>query len=128
MVTTAEKTVGYITQIIGPVVDVKFASGQLPKIYNALKIQGTNPAGAEVSVTCEVQQLLGDSQVRAVSMSSTDGLTRGMKVVDTGAPISVPVGTATLGRIFNVLGEPVDEKGPVNNETTSPIHRAAPKL
>lgn len=128
MVTTAEKTVGYITQIIGPVVDVKFASGQLPRIYNALKIQGTNPAGAEVSVTCEVQQLLGDSQVRAVSMSSTDGLTRGMEVVDTGAPISVPVGTATLGRIFNVLGEPVDEKGPVNNETTSPIHRAAPKL
>jgi F-type H+-transporting ATPase subunit beta len=128
MVTTAEKTVGYITQIIGPVVDVKFASGQLPKIYNALKIQGTNPAGAEVSVTCEVQQLLGDSQVRAVSMSSTDGLTRGMEVVDTGAPISVPVGTATLGRIFNVLGEPVDEKGPVNNEATSPIHRSAPKL
>ncbi|QQE64389.1 F0F1 ATP synthase subunit beta [Leptolyngbya sp. BL0902] len=128
MVTTAEKTVGYITQIIGPVVDVKFASGQLPKIYNALKIQGTNPAGVEVSVTCEVQQLLGDSQVRAVSMSSTDGLTRGMEVVDTGAPISVPVGTATLGRIFNVLGEPVDEKGPVNNEATSPIHRSAPKL
>ena len=129
MVTTAEKTnVGYITQIIGPVVDVKFASGEMPKIYNALKIQGTNPAGAEVAVTCEVQQLLGDAQVRAVAMSSTDGLIRGMEVVDTGAPISVPVGASTLGRIFNVLGEPVDEKGPVNLETTSPIHRAAPKL
>ncbi|MEB3250768.1 MAG: F0F1 ATP synthase subunit beta [Cyanobacteriota bacterium] len=129
MVTTAEKTnVGYITQIIGPVVDVKFASGEMPKIYNALKIQGTNPAGAEVAVTCEVQQLLGDSQVRAVAMSSTDGLIRGMEVVDTGAPISVPVGASTLGRIFNVLGEPVDEKGPVNLEATSPIHRAAPKL
>jgi F-type H+-transporting ATPase subunit beta len=129
MVTTAEKTnVGYITQIIGPVVDVKFASGEMPKIYNALKIQGTNPAGAEVAVTCEVQQLLGDSQVRAVAMSSTDGLIRGMEVVDTGAPISVPVGASTLGRIFNVLGEPVDEKGPVNMEATSPIHRAAPKL
>ena len=129
MVTTAEKTnVGYITQIIGPVVDVKFASGEMPKIYNALKIQGTNPAGAEVAVTCEVQQLLGDAQVRAVAMSSTDGLIRGMEVVDTGAPISVPVGASTLGRIFNVLGEPVDEKGPVNMETTSPIHRAAPKL
>ncbi|XGB41104.1 MAG: F0F1 ATP synthase subunit beta [Nodosilinea sp. LVE1205-7] len=129
MVTTAEKTnVGYITQIIGPVVDVKFASGEMPRIYNALKIQGTNPAGSEVSVTCEVQQLLGDSQVRAVAMSSTDGLIRGMEVVDTGAPISVPVGASTLGRIFNVLGEPVDEKGPVNLETTSPIHRAAPKL
>jgi F-type H+-transporting ATPase subunit beta len=129
MVTTAEKTnVGYITQIIGPVVDVKFASGEMPKIYSALKIQGTNPAGAEVAVTCEVQQLLGDAQVRAVAMSSTDGLIRGMEVVDTGAPISVPVGASTLGRIFNVLGEPVDEKGPVNMETTSPIHRAAPKL
>jgi len=129
MVTTAEKTnVGYITQIIGPVVDVKFASGEMPKIYNALKIQGTNPAGAEVSVTCEVQQLLGDSQVRAVAMSSTDGLIRGMEVFDTGSPINVPVGASTLGRIFNVLGEPIDEKGPVNNETTSPIHRSAPKL
>ena len=129
MVTTAEKTnVGYITQIIGPVVDAKFPAGEMPKIYNALKITGKNPAGTEVSVTCEVQQLLGDSQVRAVAMSSTDGLVRGMEVVDGGAPISVPVGTPTLGRIFNVLGEPVDEKGDVDMSTTSPIHRAAPKL
>lgn len=128
MVTTAEKTVGFITQVIGPVVDVQFPSGQLPKIYNALKITGTNPGGNEVSVTCEVQQLLGDDQVRTVAMSSTDGLTRGMEAVDTGAPISVPVGTATLGRIFNVLGEPVDNKGPVENTETSPIHRSAPKL
>jgi len=129
MVTTAEKTnVGYITQIIGPVVDAKFPAGEMPKIYNALKITGKNPAGNEVSVTCEVQQLLGDSQVRAVAMSSTDGLVRGMEVVDGGAPISVPVGTPTLGRIFNVLGEPVDEKGDVDMSTTSPIHRAAPKL
>ncbi|MBE9139376.1 F0F1 ATP synthase subunit beta [Nodosilinea sp. LEGE 07088] len=129
MVTTAEQTnIGYITQVIGPVVDIKFPAGELPRIYNALKIQGTNPAGNEVSVTCEVQQLLGDSQVRAVSMSATDGLVRGMKVVDTGLPISVPVGTSTLGRIFNVLGEPVDEKGPVTADTTSPIHRSAPKF
>ncbi len=129
MVTTAEKTnTGVISQIIGPVVDVKFPSGELPRIYNALKISGKNPTGADVSVTCEVQQLLGDSQVRAVSMSSTDGLVRGMEVQDLGAPISVPVGTATLGRIFNVLGEPVDEKGPVNAESSSPIHREAPKL
>ncbi|PSR17194.1 F0F1 ATP synthase subunit beta [filamentous cyanobacterium CCP3] len=129
MVTTAEKTnVGYVTQVIGPVVDIKFPAGEMPKIYNALRIEGTNPAGNDVAVTCEVQQLLGDSQVRAVSMSSTDGLVRGMKVVDLGAPISVPVGAATLGRIFNVLGEPVDEKGPVNVETTSPIHRSAPKF
>jgi F-type H+-transporting ATPase subunit beta len=129
MVTTAEKTnIGFISQIIGPVVDAKFPAGKLPQIYNALVVSGTNPTGQEVSVTCEVQQLLGDSQVRAVAMSSTDGLVRGMEVVDTGAPISVPVGAPTLGRIFNVLGEPVDEKGPVNNDKTLPIHRDAPKL
>ncbi|MGD1948439.1 MAG: F0F1 ATP synthase subunit beta [Leptolyngbyaceae cyanobacterium] len=129
MVTTAEKTNnGYITQIIGPVVDVKFPAGELPSIYNALKIEGTNPAGQTVSVTCEVQQLLGDSQVRAVAMRSTDGLIRGMEVTDLGSPINVPVGPPTLGRIFNVLGEPVDEKGDVDMSTTLPIHRAAPKL
>ncbi|HEY9641977.1 MAG TPA: F0F1 ATP synthase subunit beta, partial [Coleofasciculaceae cyanobacterium] len=129
MVTTAEKTnVGYITQIIGPVVDAKFPAGQMPRIYNALSVKGTNSAGQEISVTCEVQQLLGDNQIRAVAMSSTDGLVRGMEAVDTGAPISVPVGTATLGRIFNVLGEPVDEKGPVATDETSPIHRSAPKF
>lgn len=129
MVTTAEKTnVGYITQVIGPVIDAKFASGELPKIYNALIVRGTNPAGREISVTCEVQQLLGDSQVRAVAMSSTDGMVRGMEVTDLGRPISVPVGTPTLGRIFNVLGEPVDEKGPVDQENLSPIHRESPKL
>ena len=129
MVTTTEKTnVGYITQIIGPVVDVKFPAGKLPQIYDALTINGVNRAGNQVSVTCEVQQLLGDGQVRAVSMSTTDGLTRGMEVADTGSPISVPVGQATLGRIFNVLGEPVDEKGDVDMSSTMPIHRPAPKL
>ena len=129
MVTTAEKAnIGYITQIIGPVVDVKFPNGQMPQIYNALTIKGKNEAGQDVSVTCEVQQLLGDTQVRAVSMSTTDGLVRGMEVTDTGAAITVPVGAATLGRIFNVLGEPVDNMGPVNNEATFPIHRPAPKF
>jgi len=129
MVTTTEKTnTGVLTKIIGPVVDVEFPSGKMPQIYNALKIAGKNEAGQDVSVTCEVQQLLGDNQVRAVSMSSTDGLVRGMEVVDTGAPISVPVGPATLGRIFNVLGETVDNMGPVNTEETFPIHRPAPKL
>jgi F-type H+/Na+-transporting ATPase subunit beta len=129
MVTTTEKTsVGYVTQIIGPVVDIKFPSGKLPAIYNALRIEGKNEAGQDMVVTCEVQQLLGDSQVRAVSMSSTDGLVRGMETIDTGAPIAVPVGAATLGRIFNVLGEPVDEKGPVDMSQTMPIHREAPKL
>ncbi|AFY75789.1 MAG: F0F1 ATP synthase subunit beta [Hydrococcus sp. C42_A2020_068] len=128
MVATTEKTVGKITQIIGPVIDAEFPSGKLPRIYNALKVQGKNSAGQDVSVTCEVQQLLGDNQVRAVAMSSTDGLVRGMDISDTGAPISVPVGKATLGRIFNVLGEPVDEKGPVEVTETFPIHRPAPKL
>jgi F-type H+-transporting ATPase subunit beta len=129
MVTTTEqKNIGVITQIIGPVVDVEFATGKMPQIYNALKIEGRNEAGQDVSVTCEVQQLLGDNQVRAVSMSSTDGLVRGMEVVDTGAPISVPVGKPTLGRIFNVLGEPVDDRGPVESEETFPIHRPAPKF
>lgn len=129
MVTTAEKAnIGYITQIIGPVIDAKFPQGQMPKIYNAVLVEGTNEAGQEVSVTCEVQQLLGDNQVRAISMSTTDGLVRGMEVTDTGAPISVPVGPATLGRIFNVLGEPIDNMGPVDNEETFPIHRDAPKF
>ncbi|MEB3220128.1 MAG: F0F1 ATP synthase subunit beta [Nostocales cyanobacterium 94392] len=129
MVTTAEQTkTGYITQVIGPVVDVKFPNGKMPAIYNALNIKGTNEAGQEISLTCEVQQLLGDNQVRAVSMTSTDGLVRGMEAIDTGAPISVPVGKATLGRIFNVLGETVDNRGPVGTDERSPIHRDAPKL
>ncbi|MCC5616189.1 F0F1 ATP synthase subunit beta [Nostoc sp. CHAB 5836] len=129
MVTIAEKTnIGYITQIIGPVVDVKFPGGKLPQIYNALIIKGSNEAGQEINLTVEVQQLLGDNQVRTVAMSSTEGLVRGLEVVDTGASISVPVGKATLGRIFNVLGEPVDNRGPVNAETTLPIHRSAPKF
>jgi F-type H+-transporting ATPase subunit beta len=129
MVTTAEKTnIGYITQIIGPVVDVKFPGGKLPQIYNALKITATNEAGQEINLTVEVQQLLGDNQVRAVAMSSTDGLVRGLEVVDTGAPISVPVGKVTLGRIFNVLGEPVDNQGPVNAQETLPIHRPSPQF
>jgi F-type H+/Na+-transporting ATPase subunit beta len=127
MVSTATKTnVGYITRIIGPVVDVKFPGGKLPQIYNALTISGKNEAGQDVAVTCEVQQLLGDTQVRAVSMSTTDGLVRGMEVVDTGASIQVPVGLPTLGRIFNVIGEPVDNLGPVNTSESMPIHRSAP--
>jgi F-type H+/Na+-transporting ATPase subunit beta len=127
MVSTAVQThVGYITQIIGPVVDVKFPGGKLPQIYNALTISGKNEAGQDVAVTCEVQQLLGDSQVRAVSMSTTDGLVRGMEVVDTGKSIQVPVGIPTLGRIFNVIGEPVDNLGPVDTSESMPIHRSAP--
>ena len=120
------KNVGRVVQIIGPVLDIAFPQNQVPNIYNALTIISKNAAGLEVSVTCEVQQLLGDSCVRAVSMNPTDGLMRGMEVLDTGKPLTVPVGKATLGRIFNVLGEPVDNMGPVNNEDSLPIHRTAP--
>ena len=122
---------GKVVQIIGPVVDVEFERGQLPSIYNALKIKGEYKSGNEtlkLNITLEVQSHLGDDTVRAVAMSSTDGLTRGMDAADTGAPISVPVGQKTLGRIMNVLGEPVDEMGPIGNEKTYPIHRAAPKF
>ena len=112
---------GYITQIIGPVLDIEFPSGNLPPIYSAIKIETEDG-----STIVEVQQLLGDNKVRAVSMRSTDGLKRGTEAIDLGAPISVPVGTTTLGRIFNVIGEPVDEQGDVSYDETLPIHRDAP--
>lgn len=114
-------TQGSITQIIGPVLDIEFPNGKLPKVFNALKVQGPND-----TITCEVQQLLGDNKVRAVAMSSTEGLKRGSEVIDTEQPITVPVGIPTLGRIFNVLGEPVDELGTVESEDSLPIHRSAP--
>ena len=113
---------GYVTQIIGPVLDIEFPDGNLPPIYSAIKIETADGQGNVV----EVQQLLGDNKVRAVSMRSTDGLRRGVEAVDLGAPISVPVGTPTLGRIFNVIGEPVDEQGDVTYDETLPIHRDAP--
>jgi F-type H+-transporting ATPase subunit beta len=120
MVNTATNA-GFITQIIGPVVDIEFPGGKLPRIYNAVVVgQGDS------SVTCEVQQLLGNNRVRAVSMTSTDGLKRGMSVSDKGIPITVPVGKVTLGRIFNVLGVPVDEMGDLNVTETLPIHRSSP--
>nr|YP_009546291.1 ATP synthase CF1 beta subunit [Gelidium gabrielsonii]AYO27639.1 ATP synthase CF1 beta subunit [Gelidium gabrielsonii] len=120
MVTT---TNGFVIQIIGPVLDIEFPNGQLPKVFNALKVNSNDD-----TITCEVQQLLGDNRVRAVAMSSTEGLKRGIKVVDTGAPITVPVGIPTLGRIFNVLGEPVDNLGDVKSDDTLPIHRSAPSF
>jgi len=113
---------GYVTQIIGPVLDIEFSDGNLPPIYSAIKISTDDGIGNIV----EVQQLLGDNKVRAVSMRSTDGLKRGVEAIDLGAPISVPVGTTTLGRIFNVIGEPVDEQGEVSYDETLPIHREAP--
>ena len=121
-----KNNVGRITQIIGPVIDAVFSPGKMPNIYNALVIEATNEAGQEVAVTCEVQQLLGDHCVRAVAMNATDGLMRGMDVVDTGSALNVPVGKTTLGRIFNVLGEVVDGLEDVNAEQRLPIHRKAP--
>nr|YP_010443664.1 ATP synthase CF1 beta subunit [Merotricha bacillata]UTE94551.1 ATP synthase CF1 beta subunit [Merotricha bacillata] len=118
-----EVNVGYTCQIIGPVLDITFPSGKLPKIYNAITIKTDN-----ANLVCEVQQLLGDNRVRAVAMSSTDGLKRGAEAIDTGAPISVPVGAVTLGRIFNVLGVPVDELGDIESSPTLPIHRNAPSF
>ena len=113
---------GYVTQIIGPVLDIEFSDGNLPPIYSAIKISTDDGIGNIV----EVQQLLGDNKVRAVSMRSTDGLKRGIEAIDLGAPITVPVGTTTLRRIFNVIGEPVDEQGEVSYDETLPIHREAP--
>jgi F-type H+-transporting ATPase subunit beta len=120
MVETTNK--GYVCQIIGPVLDIEFPSGNLPPIYSAIRIETADGLGNIV----EVQQLLGDNKVRGVSMRSTDGLKRGVEAIDLGTPILVPVGTPTLGRIFNVIGEPVDERGDVSLDETLPIHRDAP--
>ena len=120
----AAPAIGRVIAITGPVVDIEFPQGQLPAIYSAVEIQreGVEP------LVCEVQQHLGNNWVRSVAMTTTDGLARGAEVVDTGGPISVPVGPATLGRVFDVLGRPIDGKGPVNAEQRYPIHRPAPSF
>ncbi len=114
---------GIITQVIGAVIDVKFPSGKLPPILNALTTQNNNK-----TLVLEVAQHLGESEVRTIAMDSTEGLTRGQPVIDTGAPISVPVGRETLGRIMNVIGEPIDERGKISNKQTAPIHAPAPEF
>jgi F-type H+-transporting ATPase subunit beta len=128
----AEKTeerFGTVVTIIGPVIDVEFESEELPEIYSAIRLDhepAEGEKGVAVHLTAEVQQHLGRNQVRAVAMSSTDGVVRGMKVLDTGGPITVPVGPETLGRIFNLLGEPIDELGPVETKERRPIHADPP--
>ena len=117
--------VGKVVQIIGPVVDVEFFSDDLPQINHAMTIKDEEQG---INLVVEVAQHLGDNIVRGVSMSSTDGLVRGMDAVDTGASITVPVGEECLGRIFNVLGDPIDEKGPVDAKIFYPIHRPPPKF
>ena len=121
------ENIGLITQVIGSTFDVEFPEDKLPAIYNAIKIN-SNERGVEIHLTGEVQQHLGGGRVRCVALGTTDGLQRGMKCVDTGAPVSVPVGKETLGRVFNLLGEPVDKRGPVKAKEFRPIHRDAPAL
>ncbi|HLQ48844.1 MAG TPA: F0F1 ATP synthase subunit beta, partial [Candidatus Dormibacteraeota bacterium] len=122
MPTAAPTATGRVIQITGPVVDIEFPAGHLPAIYNAVGIQREG----QVPLTCEVQQHLGNNWVRSVAMTTTDGLARGVAVLDTGGPISVPVGEVTLGRVFDVLGNAIDGKEPVSRENTLPIHRSAP--
>src|SRR5262249_20579424 len=117
---------GKIAQVIGPGVDVEFEGGKLPKILNALKVTNPGISNAKDNLTLEVAQHLGEGTVRTIAMDTSDGLVRGMEVRDTGAPIAMPVGNECLGRILNVIGEPVDERGPVNAKKSAPIHRAPP--
>ena len=119
---------GRITQVIGPVVDVEFPPGQLPKIYDALTVSNPSISDAAGNLVLEVAQHLGESSVRSIGMDSTEGLVRGMDVTATGNPISMPVGDAVLGRILNVVGHPVDEAGPVNAKLHMPIHREPPQF
>src|SRR5271166_4964352 len=119
-------TQGKVVQVIGPVVDVEFPDGKLPKILSALKMTNPSISPARDNLTLEVAAHLGESTVRAVAMDTTDGLVRGMTVVDTGAPIAMPVGPECLGRILNVIGDPVDDGPPVRTKMRMPIHRAAP--
>ena len=126
----AEKNIGRIVQVIGPVIDVEFEAGKLPEIYSALHVVSDGKSGGAVlDVVCEVEQHLGENRVRAVAMKATDGMQRGMQVTDLGEPITVPVGPETLGRILNVLGEPVDYPDrPLKTKERWPIHRPAPSL
>jgi F-type H+-transporting ATPase subunit beta len=124
---TAIRNIGKVVQVIGPVLDVEFEAEHLPELYNALEINGKAPDGSDIRVTVEVQQHIGRNQVRAVAMSSTDAVVRGMEVVDTGGAITVPVGAPALGRILNVLGEPVDNGAPIAKDAKRwPIHRKRP--
>jgi len=125
--TAPTKTIGRVVQVIGPVLDVAFEADHLPELYNALSIDGVSDAGDRIRVVAEVQQHIGRNQVRAVAMSSTDAVVRGMEVVDTGGPISVPVGSVPLGRILNVLGDPVDNGADIPADALRwPIHRKRP--
>src|SRR4029077_12648317 len=124
---TSAANIGHITQIIGSTFDVEYEEGSLPAIYNAVKIVSEHK-GVKINLTGEVQQHLGGGRVRCIALGSTDGLIRGQDCVDTGEPVKVPVGKATLGRVFNVTGDAVDGRGPVDAEDYWPIHREPPAL
>ena len=124
---TTTSNIGQITQVIGSTFDAEFAEDRLPAIYNAVKIE-SDEKGVKINLTGEVQQHLGGGRVRCVALGTTDGLKRGQDCVDLGVPVSVPVGDATLGRVFNLLGNPVDGRGPVETDEHWPIHREAPPL
>src|SRR5215471_15693378 len=124
---TATGTIGKITQVIGSTFDAEFDEGHMPAIYNAVKIN-SEKKGVKINLTGEVQQHLGGGRVRCVALGSTDGMVRNMEVLDTGGPVTVPVGEVTLGRVFNLLGEPIDNRGPVNVTERWPIHRDAPPV
>ena len=120
---------GHIVQVIGPVVDVEFSEGHIPAVLNALHITRKSPeTGEEDVLVCEVQQHLGEDRVRSVAMDSTDGLVRGMKVIDQDGPISVPVGQEVLGRMMNITGQPIDGKGEIISKTKYGIHRESPEF
>src|SRR5262245_64994034 len=124
---TAIHNIGKVVQVIGPVLDVEFEAEHLPELYNALEITGKSASGEDIHVIAEVQQHIGRNQVRAVAMSTTDGIERGFEVIDTGASISVPVGATALGRILNVVGDPVDNGPPIPKDAPRwPIHRKRP--
>ncbi|HUS19056.1 MAG TPA: F0F1 ATP synthase subunit beta, partial [Terriglobales bacterium] len=123
------ENIGKVIQIAGPAVDLQFGEGKLPPIYQAIRVTSEGFTTTEkIDVILEVQQHLGEGRVRCVAMQATDGMVRGMKAIDQGGPISVPVGKQTLGRVMNVIGEPVDNLGPVNAEKRLPIHRLAPSF
>jgi len=124
----SEMNIGKVTQVIGPVLDIEFPPGKLPAIYNAVKLTNPSINGEKWNLVVEVAQHLGENTVRCISMDTTDGLVRGTEAMDTGAGIRVPVGKNVLGRILNVIGEPVDEMGPVTSDKTYPIHREAPSF
>ena len=127
MATSATEVIGRVIQVAGPSVDIQFPEGQIPPINTAIHITSEGFEGpSPIQVTCEVAQHIGESRVRTIALQPTDGMVRGMKAISYGMPVTVPVGPQTLGRVMNVIGEPVDQRGPVNGVKRMPIHRQAP--